>query len=88
MRSSRVHLVAEEWARRYGPIVRINIGRRMVVGIGDADAINEILRDRPEGFRRWHDQRTVIEEMGPPGLFTVEGNEWRRQRRARESDRR
>lgn len=81
MRSSRVHLVAERWARRYGPIVRVNIGRRLMVGIADADAINEILRDRPDGFRRWRDQQAVIEEMAPPGVFTAEGDDWKRQRR-------
>jgi sterol 3beta-glucosyltransferase len=52
MRSSRVHLVAERWARRYGPIIRVKIGPRLMVAVSDADAINEILRARPDGFRR------------------------------------
>jgi hypothetical protein len=52
-RASRIHLTSEGWARRYGPIARVKVGRRRIVGISDRDAINEILRDRPEGFRRW-----------------------------------
>lgn len=87
---SRTHLAFEEWGRKYGPIFRVTVGPRLVVGINDADAINAILRDRPEGFRRWSDQRQVIEEMNastpemrdsPPNVFTAEGDEWKRQRR-------
>jgi cytochrome P450 len=78
---SRVHLKAEAWADQYGPIVRVNLGLRPLVGISDQKAINELLRDRPNGFRRWLEQRAVIEEMGPAGLFIVEGDDWKRQRR-------
>ncbi len=69
-RTSRVHLAAERWARRYGPIVRVDIGRRRIVGISDADEIHRILRERPQGFRRWRDQEIVAREnarRGPPG---------------------
>lgn len=87
---SRAHLTIEEWGRRYGPIFRVNFGSRPVIGIGDAETINAILRDRPGGFRRWSDQQEVIEEMhhaydagagAPNNVFTAEGEEWKRQRR-------
>ena len=87
---SRAHLTFEEWGRKHGPIFRARMGRRLVVVVNDAEAINAILRDRPEGFRRWSDQRQVIEEMNdsveelrgsPPGVFIAEGEEWKRQRR-------
>jgi cytochrome P450 len=81
VRASRVHLTAEEWSRRYGPIVRVDIGRRRIVGISDADAINEILRERPDGFRRWREHEAISREMGPTGVVVAEGEEWRRQRR-------
>jgi cytochrome P450/UDP:flavonoid glycosyltransferase YjiC (YdhE family) len=81
MRTSHLHLVTEGWARRHGPMFRFDAGPRHFVAIGDADAIKEILRDRPEGFRRWRDQQAVIEEMGPPGVFIAEGDDWKRQRR-------
>jgi cytochrome P450 len=80
-RASRVHLVCERWARRYGPIVRVEIGRRRMVGISDIDAINEILRERPDGFRRWRDQKAIMDELGMGGVFAAEGEEWKRQRR-------
>lgn len=81
LRSSRIHLAIERWARRYGPMLRIDVGPRRLVAISDADAINEILRDRPDGFRRWSELRMVIDEMAPPGVFAAEGADWKRQRR-------
>jgi cytochrome P450 len=89
-RASQAHLKAEDWARRYGPIVRVDIGRRRIVGISDAQEINRILRERPHNFRRWRDQETIFREMrasttgdsgGPVGVFAAEGEEWKRQRR-------
>lgn len=81
LRTSRLHLTAEKWARRYGPIARIDIGRRRIVGLADADEIHRILRERPDGFRRWREQQTVLREMGSAGVFAAEGEDWKRQRR-------
>jgi cytochrome P450 len=81
LQSTRVHLVAERWAERYGPLYRVDIGKRRLAGVTDLDAINEILRQRPHGFRRWADQKAIIEETGPPGVFAAEGEDWKRQRR-------
>ncbi len=55
----------------------------MLVGVRDPDAIDAILRDRPEGYRRWNELVERITEMGegPPGLFVSEGDAWKRQRR-------
>jgi cytochrome P450 len=80
-RASRIHLTSERWARRYGPIARVEVGRRRIIGISDSDAINAILRDRPEGFRRWAEQEAVFDEMGLSGVFSAEGEQWKRQRR-------
>jgi cytochrome P450 len=85
-RTSRLHLTAEGWARRYGPIIRVDIGRRRIVAISDANEIHRILRERPDGFRRWSEQEIVVREMGPgemipAGVFVAEGETWKRQRR-------
>ena len=78
---SRIHATAERWARTYGQIARVDVGRRRIVGIADADVINMILRDRPDGFRRWSEQEVIFDELGMGGVFTAEGEQWRRQRR-------
>jgi cytochrome P450 len=88
--ASRSHLVFERWGREYGPIFRVGVGPRPVIGVNDEEAINAILRDRPGGFRRWSDVQLVIKEINevvpamkgtPPAVFAAEGEEWKRQRR-------
>jgi cytochrome P450 len=81
LRPSRVHLVGEKWVQRYGSMVRVELPGSTMVLVADLEAINEILRDRPDGYRRWISQREVIEEMGPNGVFSSEGDDWKRQRR-------
>jgi cytochrome P450 len=80
---SRAHLTFEKWGERYGSIFRVRVGPQGVIAINDAEAINEILRDRPQGYRRWSEMQEIIEEMGdgPPAVFIAEGDAWKRQRR-------
>lgn len=89
-RVGRLHSRAEEWGRRYGPIFRLEAGRRPMVVIGERDAIDGILRDRPEGYSRPARMREVLSEMSAPGypsgavqwgVFAAEGEDWRKQRR-------
>jgi cytochrome P450 len=77
-----MHQIAERWSERYGPIYRMDIGTRRIVVIADPDVINTVLRERPEGFRRWSEIESITEELwGTPGVFAAEGEEWRRARR-------
>ena len=77
-----MHRRAERWSETYGPIYRMDLGRRRIVVISDPDVINTVLRDRPDGFRRWSEIESITEEMwGTPGVFAAEGEEWRRSRR-------
>jgi cytochrome P450 len=82
MRASTMHLAAERWSDRYGPIYRFDIGPRRIVVVADPDVINTVLRERPDGFARWREIRTITEEMwGTVGVFAAEGDAWRRSRR-------
>jgi cytochrome P450 len=81
LRPSSLHATAEEWCGRYGPIFRFNLARRRVVCVGDTQSINAMLRERPEGFRRWRELERNAEESDMKGVFVAEGEEWRRQRR-------
>jgi cytochrome P450 len=80
-RLHRAHLVVEQWADRFGPIFKFRVGRRLTVVISDVDEINRVLRERPEGYRRWREIEAGFQEMGFPGVFSVEGDAWKRQRR-------
>jgi cytochrome P450 len=81
VRTDRLHSIAEGWSDRYGPIFRFDLGPRRIVAISDAEVINTILRDRPDGFRRWREMQEIFDEMGFSGVFSNEGEDWRRQRR-------
>jgi cytochrome P450 len=80
-RIAQSHLVAEEWAERYGPIFKFRVGSRTMVVVNDVDEINRVLRERPDGYRRWREVEASFQEIGFPGVFSVEGDVWRRQRR-------
>jgi cytochrome P450 len=79
-KASRAHLLLEDWAREYGPIYRLKLGPLPMVVISDAEAMMGLLRDRPLGFRRHFAVRPIFREMGLDGLFSAEGDDWRRQR--------
>lgn len=81
LRTSRFHLILEDWAARYGPIYRMDIGRVPYVVISDRDVANAVLRQRPDSYRRWSGMAEIFTELGFDGVFVAEGEDWRRQRR-------
>ena len=77
---SKAHLVFEGWARQYGPTCRFWRGLTPIVLTSDAGMINEILRARPETFRRSARTDATLSEVGIKGVFNAEGAAWRSQR--------
>jgi len=78
--AARAHLILEQWAREHGPIYRFRLGPQPLVVISEADAMMSVLRERPHDFRRHFAVRPIFREMGIDGLFSAEGDDWRRQR--------
>jgi cytochrome P450 len=79
---THIHQDVEAWARQYGPVFRMHLGRRPVLVVSDHEVIAGVMRDRPEGFRRPATLETVVRELGnAPGVFVAEGEQWHRQRR-------
>ena len=78
-----IHRDVERWCRTYGPVFRMRfLKREMVVVVGDHALLAEMLRDRPEGWRRSPLVLQIALEMGLyPGVFSSEGEAWRPQRR-------
>ena len=81
IRFDRLHLTLEEWAEEYGSIFGIRIGPQRIAVISDRSAIQRILVQRPDGFRRTAMLQAVAAEMRLNGVFAAEGEDWRRQRR-------
>ena len=80
LQRSRMHLQLEEWMRRYGDLFTFRIGARRFLVLADPDSIATVLRDRPEGFRRTSRLEQISREFGFLGLFSANGEDWRRQR--------
>lgn len=75
------HVALERWARQLGPCYTFRFGRRRVLVISDAEVIESVLRPRPDTFRRLSKMEKIFEELGIEGVFSSEGDSWRRQRR-------
>ena len=83
MRPSNSHQQMERWAQEFGPCYRLSMGRRRrMLVLGDHTLVAAVLRDRPEGFARTDRLREIGAEIGlPSGLFSANGDEWKRMRR-------
>jgi cytochrome P450 len=79
-RPTRAHLIFEQWAARYGPIYRVKLGPQAIIVLSESVAMMTLLKERPGGFRRHFAVRPIFREMGIDGLFSAEGDDWRRQR--------
>jgi cytochrome P450/nitrite reductase/ring-hydroxylating ferredoxin subunit len=77
----RLHTTLERWARAHGPMYVFRAGRRPFVVVSDRELIEQVLRARPESYRRLTKMAVVIEELGAAGVFSAEGAAWRPQRR-------
>ena len=77
----KFHLHLEKWCDEFGPIFKIRMGQKTIVCIADPQTINHILRDRPDTYRRRRTIENVITEMGFNGVFSAEGETWKRQRK-------
>ena len=77
----KMHRVLEDWADQFGPMYRFSIGSKRGVVISDGAMIEQLLRARPNTFRRITEFQALANEIGTNGVFTAEGDSWRRQRR-------
>ncbi len=77
----QLHRVLERWGNEFGALYRFMLGPRPVVVVIDPELNYSILRNRPKLYRRMGTIETVFEEMGIKGVFSAEGDDWKRQRR-------
>jgi cytochrome P450 len=80
-KAGQVHTAVEGWARRYGDFFRFRIGARQILGVADPQAIQAVLKDRPDTFLRTARLVSAGREIGLTGVFFANGDAWRRQRR-------
>jgi cytochrome P450 len=77
----RMHQIFENWCKELGPMYSIALGTKKVFVSSDPELLQTALRERPERYRRYAPIESVIAEIGSNGVFSVEGEAWRPQRR-------
>ncbi|MEY4763596.1 MAG: hypothetical protein RI907_269 [Pseudomonadota bacterium] len=78
----QIHQYIEAQARELGPLFRLQLGKRRVLVVNDHALTVQVLKARPEHFRRSRRFSQIASEMGlNMGLFSAEGDVWHRQRR-------
>lgn len=78
---TRLHQVLEKWCQEFGTVYAFELGPKPVVVVAETELIQNILRQRPTKFRRLGSIQPVFKEMGITGVFSAEGEQWKRQRR-------
>ena len=81
IRLEKLHQQLENWADRYGPFYRVRFGTHLVPVLTDATLLRSMLHERPHKYRRTQNLEAISAEMGLRGVFSSEGDDWRRQRR-------
>ncbi len=81
IKAMQFHVTLEQWAREYGPVYTFSIGSESFLVVTDIALIATMLRDRPEALRRGARLSDRLVELGVSGVFTGEGDDWRKQRK-------
>jgi cytochrome P450 len=78
--SQRTHLSLEKFCREHGPVFSFRLGLERCLGIAEPDLVRSLLRERPHDFRRIKTMERTARELGLHGVFSAEGDDWKRQR--------
>jgi cytochrome P450 len=78
---TRLHQVLERWCAELGSPFVMRFGGKKIFVSADAELLQRVLRERPEGYRRVKAIESVLAEIGGNGVFSAEGEAWRPQRK-------
>jgi cytochrome P450 len=78
---SRLHLILENWCAQIGDTYTFGLSPKRIFVSSNPEHLQTALRERPERYRRYSPIEQIISEMGFNGVFSVEGDAWRPQRR-------
>lgn len=77
----RLHRALEDFAAAHGPLCVVRVGPRPLVVLSDAKLQAELLRARPDLYRRVGTIEAILDELRVRGVFSAEGSAWKPQRR-------
>jgi len=76
------HLILQEKVKEYGPVFKLYIANKLVIVLGDYDAIQEAMIKQGDAFQgRPQFQAVMPRKFHGHGVIMSEGNLWKEQRR-------
>jgi cytochrome P450 len=78
--TARFHLSLEEMWRAHGNLFSFRLGPKQCLGVADPALVRSIMRERPHDFTRMSTMESTARELGMHGVFSAEGEDWKRQR--------
>ena len=79
IKPKELHRLVSGWAERFGSMYVFRVATTRILTVSDVETIQQLLRDRPERFRRWRKIEQIAADIKADELFTAEGENWRRQ---------
>lgn len=76
----KLHLILEGWAETYGEVFQFSIASQKFMVCANPVAISNVLKNRPDGFNRTSKLELIAKELRIDGVFSANGEVWRRQR--------
>jgi cytochrome P450 len=77
----RLHRQLETWRKQFGGRYVVRLGTTRIVVLAETEHVSRILTERPDAFRRFAPIETVSRELEGYGLFSAEGEDWKRMRK-------
>jgi cytochrome P450 len=77
----RLHRQLEDWECRYGSSYVVRLGSVRLLVLAETEQVQRVLTERPGTFRRFAPIEAVTREIEGYGLFSAEGDDWRRMRK-------
>ncbi len=85
IKPKELHRLVSAWAEQFGSLFVFRVATTRILTVSDAETIQQLLRDRPDRFRRWRKIAGILADIKADGLFGAEGAKWRRQRNIKDS---
>ncbi len=76
----KIHSFLQGTAQNYGSLSRIRLANQHAIILSNPDTVQQCLKRRPDAFKRYSAIETVFSEMGIEGVFSAEGEKWKRHR--------
>lgn len=80
LKKDNVHRQMLAWSYKYGLLYQLRVGLKRALVIADTPLIREVLKGRPQDFRRIRNIESVLDDIGMNGVFSSEGERWKYQR--------